>query len=103
MLLASRCVALGDPWAIPLHQMQSGALLVFAFFMITDPRSTPNSRAGRVVFACCVAAVAHLLVFRWQMREGLFYALIAAAPLTPLLDSAVPARRFTWAPDPQEA
>ena len=102
-LLAARCVSLGDPWSIPLHQMQSGALLVFAFFMVTDPRSTPDSRAGRIVFACAVAAVAHLLMFRWQLRAGMFYALIAAAPLTPLLDRAAPARRFTWAPTPQEA
>ena len=102
-LLAARCVALGDPWAIPLHQMQSGALLVFAFFMVTDPRSTPDSRAGRMVFAGAVAALAHLLMFRWQLRDGLFYALAAAAPLTPLLDSAAPAPRFTWAARPQEA
>ncbi len=103
MLLAARCLALEDPWTIPLHQMQSGALLVFAFFMVTDPRSTPDSRAGRILFACSVAALAHLLMFRWQLREGMFYALIAAAPLTPLLDWAAPAARFTWSPTPQEA
>ena len=103
VLLAARCVSLGDPWSIPLHQMQSGALLVFAFFMVTDPRSTPDSRAGRIVFAFVVAAIAHLLMFRWQLRAGMFYALIAAAPLTPLLDRAAPARRFTWSPTPQEA
>ncbi len=103
VLLAARCISLDDPWTIPLHQMQSGALLVFAFFMVTDPRSTPDSRTGRILFACSVAAIAHLLMFRWQLREGLFYALIAAAPLTPLLDRAAPARRFTWATSPQEA
>ena len=102
-LLAARCLALGDPWTIPLHQMQSGALLVFAFFMVSDPRSTPDSCCGRILFACSVAAVAHVLMFRWQLRYALFYALIAAAPLTPLLDRAAPARRFTWSPSPQEA
>ena len=102
VLLAARCVALGDPWSIPLHQMQSGALLVFAFFMVTDPRSTPDGRAGRIVFALCVAALGHLLQFRWQVREGLFYALMTVAFLTPLLDMAAPRRRFTWAPIPQE-
>ena len=102
LLLALRCISLGDPWTIPLHQMQSGALLVFAFFMVTDPRSTPDARSARVVFALCVAALGHLLQFHWQVREGLFYALMTVALLTPLFDIAVPAGRFTWTAIPQE-
>src|SRR5205823_9362352 len=34
-------------WPVPLHRLESGALLLFAFFMISDPKTTPNSRAGR--------------------------------------------------------
>ncbi len=101
-LLAARCAWLGDPWAIPLHQMQSGALLVFAFFMITDPRSTPDSRAGRLVFAVAVAVLAHVLQFGWQIRQGLYFALMTVAFFTPLLDAVLPARRFIWAPRLQE-
>ncbi len=85
-LLLLRCLRLGDPLTIPLHQVQSGALLVFALFMITDPRSTPDRRAGRVLFAVTVAALAYELQFGWQLREGLFLALAAAAPLVPLID-----------------
>ncbi len=96
LLLAVRCLWLGDPWTIPVHQMQSGALLIFAFFMITDPRSTPNSRHGRLVFAAAVALVGHWLQFYGQMREGLFYALIGVSLVTPLLDMALPERRFSW-------
>ncbi|HKM61703.1 MAG TPA: RnfABCDGE type electron transport complex subunit D [Acidisphaera sp.] len=95
-LLLIRCLLLGDPLAIPAHQMRSGALLLFAFFMITDPRATPDSRAGRLVFAACVAALAYWLQFRWQIRPGLFLALFAVSPLTPLLDRRLPARRFVW-------
>ena len=36
-LLFARAYWLGDPIAIPLHQLQSGSLLIFAFFMISDP------------------------------------------------------------------
>lgn len=99
-LLAARCVWLGDPWTIPLHQMQSGALLIFTFFMITDPRSTPNSSAGRVIFAVVVALLAYELQFRWQVRTGLFYALFIISPVTPLLDRMLPSDRFTWTPQP---
>jgi Na+-transporting NADH:ubiquinone oxidoreductase subunit NqrB len=95
-LLALRCLRLGDPWTIPLHQMQSGALLIFGCFMITDPRSTPDSRAGRVLFAAAVAVLGHLLQFRWQVPEGLFYALMTVSVATPLLDSLLPRARFRW-------
>ena len=50
-IMFARAAWLGDPMVIPMHQMSSGALLIFAFFMITDPRSTPDSRAGRLLFA----------------------------------------------------
>ncbi|MEE9293255.1 MAG: hypothetical protein V3U83_10035, partial [Acidobacteriota bacterium] len=46
-LLLLRAWWLGDPIGIPLHQLQSGALLIFAFLMISDPKTTPDSRAGR--------------------------------------------------------
>ena len=95
-LLAWRAWTLGDPWAIPLHQMQSGSLLLFAFFMVTDPRSTPDSRLGRMLFVAAIAALAYELMFAFQVRPGLYYALLAISLLTPLIDRIIPARRYTW-------
>ena len=95
-LLLLRAVMLGDPMAIPLHQLQSGALLIFAFFMITDPRSTPDRRVGRVLFAVAVAVFAYSLQFDSQIRAGLFFALAALSPMTPLIDRLFPAARFAW-------
>jgi len=95
-LLVARALWLGDPLTIPLHQMQSGSLLIFAFFMISDPRTTPDARAGRLLFALAVALTAHWLAFSWQMRPALYVALIALSPLTLLLDRIFPAGRFAW-------
>jgi Na+-transporting NADH:ubiquinone oxidoreductase subunit NqrB len=95
-LLLLRAWSLGDPITIPLHQTQSGALLIFALFMLTDPRTTPDSRIGRLVFALAVAAVGHRLMFRYQIREGLLYALILVSCATPLLDRLWPAPRYIW-------
>jgi Na+-transporting NADH:ubiquinone oxidoreductase subunit NqrB len=103
LLLAARCLTLGDPMTIPLHQLQSGALLVFGFFMITDPRSTPDSAAARVLFGLAVAVMAYFLSFQWQIRTAPFYALMAVSLATPLLDAVLPGRRFVWSPAPQEA
>jgi Na+-transporting NADH:ubiquinone oxidoreductase subunit NqrB len=95
-LLFGRALWLGDPLAISLHQLESGSLLIFAFFMISDPRTTPDARAGRLLLALAVALVAHWLAFFMQTRPALYVALIALSPLTPLLDRMLPAERFQW-------
>jgi enediyne biosynthesis protein E5 len=100
--LLGRAAWLGDPWTIPLHQMQSGSLLIFAFFMISDPRTSPDSRVGRLAFALAVAALGHWLAFFMQMRPALYIALIALSPLTILLDRIMPAKRFAWTAPAQQ-
>jgi enediyne biosynthesis protein E5 len=95
-LLLARALWLGDPLAIPLHQLQSGSLLIFAFFMISDPRTSPDSGAGRFLFAFAVACLAHYMAFFMQMRPALYFALIMLSPATFLIDRLIPAQRFTW-------
>jgi Na+-transporting NADH:ubiquinone oxidoreductase subunit NqrB len=95
-LLFARALWLGDPLAIPIHQLESGSLLIFAFFMISDPRTTPDSRLGRLLFAVAVAGLAHWLTFFLQMRPALYVTLIALSPITLLLDRILPAERFQW-------
>ena len=95
-LLVARASWLGDPLAIPLHQLQSGSLLIFAFFMISDPRTSPDSALGRFLLAFGVAALAHYLAFFMQMRPALYFALIALSPATLLIDRLLPAPRFAW-------
>jgi Na+-transporting NADH:ubiquinone oxidoreductase subunit NqrB len=95
-LLLARALWLGDPLVIPLHQLQSGSLLIFALFMISDPRTSPDSRLGRFLFAFAVAALGHYMAFFMQMRPALYLALIALSPLTLLIDRILPAERFSW-------
>ncbi|MBW2268083.1 MAG: RnfABCDGE type electron transport complex subunit D [Deltaproteobacteria bacterium] len=95
-LLAGRALWLGDPLAIPLHALQNGALLVFAFFMISDPRTIPDSRAGRVLFACGVATAAWGLQFVFYQTNSLLWALAGAAPFVPLIDRLLPGGRHAW-------
>ncbi len=97
-LLFARSAYLGEPLAIPLHRTQSGALLLFAFFMISDPRTTPDSRAGRVVFALLVATGAWYVQFRLFRTNGLLWSLALGALLVPVLDCFFPARRYQWRP-----
>ena len=57
-ILVLRSLRLGEPMTIPLHRLESGSLLLFAFFMISDPKTTPDARSGRLLFAVLVAAFA---------------------------------------------
>ena len=79
VLLLARALYLNDGFAIPLHQLQSGALLIFAFFMLSDPKTIPANILGRSVFAALVALIAFYLQFNWYVREAIFYALFTAS------------------------
>lgn len=95
-VLFGRALWLGDPLAIPLRQVQSGALLIFAFFMISDPKTTPDSRAGRLLFAALVALGAGYVQFVLYRTNGLLWSLAACSLLVPLLDRLLPGRRYRW-------
>jgi Na+-transporting NADH:ubiquinone oxidoreductase subunit NqrB len=96
VLLFGRALWLGDPLTIPLHAMESGAFLIFAFFMISDPRTTPNSRAGRILFAALVAAGALVIRFEFYHTNALIWSLVGCALLVPLIDRFLPGGRYEW-------
>ena len=95
-LLFGRAIWLGDPLSIPLHQVQNGALLIFAFFMISDPKTTPNSPLGRVLFAAVVASIAFTIQFIFYVPNGPILALILSAPLVPLIDNLLHGTQYRW-------
>lgn len=88
---------LGEPMTIPLHRLESGALLLFTFFMISDPKTTPDSRAGRIVFAALVAFGGWYVQFRLFRTNGLLWSLAFFSLAVPLLDRALRGCRYTWA------
>ncbi len=95
-LLFARALRLGDPITIPLHQLESGALLIFAFFMISDPKTTPDSRIGRILYALLVALAALYVQFGLFRPNGPLWGLIACAPLVPVIDYLSPGPRYHW-------
>ena len=95
-ILFGRALWLGDPWAIPLKQLQSGALLLFTFFMISDPKTTPDSRVGRILFGVLVAAGAAYVQFVLYRTNGLLWSLALCSALTPLIDYLIPGTKYQW-------
>lgn len=96
LLLFGRALFLGQRFAVPFHQLGSGALLLYAFFMISDPRTTPDTRAGRVLFAALVAAGAGFVTFVLYRPNGLLWSLAAFSLFVPLIDRALPGARYDW-------
>jgi len=95
-LLFGRAFWLGDPWAIPVKQLQSGALLLFAFYMISDPKTTPDSRVGRILFAVLVALGAAYVQFGLYRTNGLLWSLALFSVFTPLIDRLLPGTKYQW-------
>jgi Na+-translocating ferredoxin:NAD+ oxidoreductase RnfD subunit len=95
-LVVGRALWLGDPLDIPLHRLSNGALVLFAFFMISDPRTTPDSRAGRLVFAVLVALGAYVVQFRLFHANPLLWSLAACSLAVPLIDRVLPGNRYDW-------
>jgi enediyne biosynthesis protein E5 len=93
---------LGDPLVVPLHRLENGALVLFTFFMISDPRTTPDSRAGRILFAFLVAAGAWVVQFRLFRTNGLLWSLALWSLAVPLIDRLLPGGRYEWRAAPGE-
>ena len=74
----------------------SGSLLVFAFFMLTDPRSIPNAKSSRIIWAICIALLSFILKEAFYLNTAVFWALFMISPLTTILDLIWQETRFRW-------
>jgi hypothetical protein len=74
--------------------LTSPEVMVFLFFMITDPRTVPAGKVGRVVFGVLVGIASTLLMApqtdEFGTKVGLLAGLVALCALRPILDRLVP-------------
>ncbi len=72
----------------------SPEVLIFAYFMITDPKTVPTGRVGRVVFSLVVTLSCLLLIApqstEFGMKVGLLGGLTVMSLFRPLLDRFLP-------------
>jgi Na+-transporting NADH:ubiquinone oxidoreductase subunit NqrB len=87
---------LGWTWDVLQHRLMNGSLLLFAFFMITDPRSIPDHRWARISWAIGVAGLTFCLQSGYFLQTALFWSLFCLSPLTVLLDKLLRSQRFSW-------
>ena len=72
----------------------SPEVLIFLFFMITDPKTVPTGQVGRVVFGALVAVVSTLLMApqtdEFGTKVALLSGLVVMCAVRPVLDRLVP-------------
>jgi Na+-translocating ferredoxin:NAD+ oxidoreductase RnfD subunit len=75
----------------------SPEVLIFLFFMITDPKTVPAGRVGRIVFAFLVAVMSVLLMApqtdEFGTKVGLLASLVVVCAARPFLERALPEPR----------
>jgi electron transport complex protein RnfD len=76
------------PWLLgnPLAHLLGGGSLFAAFFMLTDPVTSPFSAAGRVVFAVLAAVFTMVVRFYTPYPDGVAVAVLLANALVPTID-----------------
>jgi hypothetical protein len=70
----------GTPWIAALNPMTGVAFVLFSFYMVTDPATTPFDKKSQFFFGLSVAAVYGLLVCM-HVVFGLFFALTTVSGL----------------------
>ena len=75
-----RAVIFGMPLIAGLMPMTGVAFLLYTFYMITDPATTPQDTRSQVLFGISVAAV-----YAWLMTIHIVFALFFALPIVCLL------------------
>lgn len=86
----------GWTFDVIMHKYTNGSLLLFAFFMITDPVSTPSGIVTRRLWAIMVAITVFYLQSFMQVHTAPVWALFFISPLTVLMDKLVKAPHFRW-------
>jgi enediyne biosynthesis protein E5 len=99
-LLGGRILWLGyasdlaiDMWQ---HQALNGATILFSFFMISDPMTTPQHQKARIAYAMCVACTAFIWQYALYKPQGLIVALFIWSLTVPIWNKVFQNKRFSW-------
>ena len=85
-----------DPsqFASPSFHLFSGATMLAAFFIITDPISGPTTPKGKLYFAAAIAIIAYLIRIVGGYPDGVAFAVIFMNICVPLIDAYTQPRVF---------
>ncbi len=79
-----------------IHKLSNGALLLYSFFMITDPSTTPNNQKARIIWSVAIALFAFYMAEFKYINGAPVKALFLISMLTPLIDHIWKGFTFSW-------
>lgn len=80
--------------AAPVYQVLAGGLLYGAFFMATDPVSSPFTNSGKIVYGLGLGLLTVLIRSFSGYTEGVMFSIILMNAFGPLIDSYVLDRKY---------
>ncbi len=75
----------GAEWTV-LHHLLGGALLFGAFFIVTDPVSSPLTSKGKLIFGFAFGAMVMVLRLFSSYPEGVMFAVLLVNAIVPLIN-----------------
>lgn len=81
-------------FANPLFHLMSGASMLCAFFIITDPISGPTTPRGKLYFAAGVAVLTYIIRVYGGYPDGVAFAVLIMNMCVPLIDMHTQPRVF---------
>jgi len=75
-----------DAYVQPVFHLTSGAMLLCAFFIATDPVTVPLTTKGMWIFGIGVGAITMLIRIVGEYPEGVMYSVLLMNAVTPLID-----------------
>ena len=81
-------------FASPLFHLMSGASMLCAFFIITDPVSGPTTPRGKIYFAAGVGVLTYLIRVYGGYPDGVAFAVLLMNMCVPLIDALTQPRVF---------
>lgn len=87
---------LGWGWDVLFHKFSNGSLLLFTFFMITDPVTTPKNKKARILWGALIAVASFILSQWFYLYTAPIWVLFFAAPLTALFNHYMKGKSFQW-------
>ncbi len=83
----------GFIWYPVLH-LVVGGVVFGAFFMLTDPVTSPTSAAGRTIFALGAGILTVLIRMTGNLPEGCLYSILLMNMMSPLIESLLDGKQL---------
>ncbi|BBI99368.1 electron transport complex subunit RnfD [Ferrigenium kumadai] len=84
----------GNHYAGPMYHLLSGGLMLAAFFIVTDPVTSPNTALGQFIFGLGCGLLTWIIRTWGGYPEGVAFAVMIMNTVSPLIDQYVKPRIY---------